>query len=73
MIYLMGPIEPEIAIGVGTVGLGAATAIIKVLWSDNQRTESRLEAVTREVLENQHETANVLKDILAALKRLSAH
>lgn len=73
MIYLMGPIEPEIAIGVGTVGLGAATAIIKVLWSDNQRTESRLEAVTREVLENQHETANVLKDILAALKRLSAN
>lgn len=69
----MGPIEPEIAIGVGTVGLGAATAIIKVLWSDNQRTESRLEAVTREVLENQHETANVLKDILAALKRLSAN
>lgn len=73
MIYLMGPIEPEIAIGVGTVGLTAATAIIKVLWSDNQRTESRLEAVTREVLENQHETANVLKDILAALKRLSAN
>lgn len=69
----MGPIEPEIAIGVATVGLGAATAIIKVLWSDNQRTESRLEAVTREVLENQHETANVLKDILAALKRLSAN
>lgn len=69
----MGPIEPEIAIGVGTVGLTAATAIIKVLWSDNQRTESRLEAVTREVLENQHETANVLKDILAALKRLSAN
>lgn len=73
MTFMLEPVQPAVAITVATVGLGAATAIIKVLWSDNQRTESRLEAVTREVLENQHETANVLKDILAALKRLSAN
>ena len=69
MIYLMGPIEPEIAIGVGTVGLTAATAIITALWRDNQKKGEQLQANTREVLVALHEFQNTIKDLTAEIKR----